>query len=180
MSDITSTSFGLIIAYFLPGMVGMYTLTFYSKYARTVFSTFLTSESNIGLFLLVCLFALTLGLILTVLRWLVYEKCLCKTKSCSISFKDFKSIGQDEKKLNAFRATVDEHYRYHQFFGSISIVSIPFMYGLITYNNLSKSALAFTVVFLLFFQIALIMAAIDAFNKYVDRSKSIMEVDQND
>lgn len=79
----------------------------------------MTLESNVGLFFLVGLAALTLGLLVTLFRWVLFEKWICK----EVSFKpeDFKNL-KGEPNLLAFRAVVDEHYRYHQFWGGMFLV----------------------------------------------------------
>ena len=61
MKDVTITSFGLIIAYLLPGFAGLYGLSFWSVHVSLIFSTFSTSASNIGLFLVVILASLIIG-----------------------------------------------------------------------------------------------------------------------
>src|SRR5437879_6585940 len=78
MKDITTTTFGLIIAYLLPGLSGLYTCSFWSPTIATQFDAFSKAESNAGLFFLVLLFALLVGLQLTAFRWVIFELLLCR------------------------------------------------------------------------------------------------------
>lgn len=124
VKDITVTSFGLVIAYFLPGLIGLYGLSFWSKTLRETFSTFLTSESNIGLFLIVLLASLAIGLTANGLRWLVFERIGFKKHRTQPSFHKALS---SEGKLAAYRVVIDETYRYHQWWGG-AIFVIPIGY----------------------------------------------------
>jgi hypothetical protein len=124
MKDVTSTSFGLLIAYLLPGLVALYAFSLWLNSIQSQFKVFLTAESNVGLFLLVVLAAITLGLQVTAPRWVLFELILFKLLFWLISKKqyrkhvlsseDFLILGV-RSKLEAFRAATDEYYRYHQF-----------------------------------------------------------------
>lgn len=61
LKDVTSTSFGYVIAFLLPGLAALYALGLWSAKIAGILSTFLTSNSNIGLFLLIIATALGLG-----------------------------------------------------------------------------------------------------------------------
>lgn len=124
LKDITVTSFGLIIAYILPGLIGLYGLSFWSKTLRETFQTFLTSESNIGLFLIVLLASLAIGLIANGLRWLTFEMVGFRKHRTQSSFHKALS---GERKLAAYRVVIDETYRYHQWWGGAFFV-IPVGY----------------------------------------------------
>lgn len=124
VKDVTVTSFGLIIAYLLPGLIGLYGLSFWSKTLQQTFSTFLTSESNIGLFLIVVLASLAIGLLANGLRWLFFEMVFFKKHRTQSSFHKALS---GERKLAAYRVVIDETYRYHQWWGGAAFV-IPIGY----------------------------------------------------
>jgi hypothetical protein len=126
MTDVSSTTFGLIIAFLLPGISALFTLSFWIESLRSMFNTFVTSESNVGLFLSVVLFAIALGLQVNVVRWLVFEQWICRKTELEQEW--FKSLS-DGPTLLAFRAAVDEHYRYHQFWGSMTVVLPLFLLG---------------------------------------------------
>jgi hypothetical protein len=173
MKDITSTSFGLVIAFLLPGLVGFLSLIYWSKTIKDIFTTFLSAESNVGLFLLVILIALIIGLIVTVLRWLIYEHF----RSDLLDAKDFAAIGSDEIKLAAFRAAVDEHYRYHQFWGGMTIVLPLFVIGWIinNWNTANFSKIIFISLLSILLEAVMAAAAVEAYKRYVSRARFIMK-----
>lgn len=144
MKDVTVTSFGLVIAYLLPGLIGLYGLSFWSKNFDKMFSTFLTSGSNLGLFLIVVLASLAIGLLANGLRWLLFEMCFCsKYRTASASHQALSGEG----KLAAYRLVIDETYRYHQWWGgTIMVIPVGFigwMWGSWQTSALSQKAWVF-------------------------------------
>jgi hypothetical protein len=175
MKDVTSTSFGLLIAFLLPGLVGFYSLTYWSTGVTNVFNTFLTASSNVGLFFLVISGGLVIGLQVTLIRWLVYERLLCK--SVQLKPSDFVKLGADESKLNAFRAAADEQYRYHQFWGGMSIVLPILFVGWFSDSLCALSWLGRSLAIAAFLLIELltIYGAKVGFELYVTRAKQILK-----
>jgi hypothetical protein len=121
MKDVTATSFGLAIAYLVPGLVGLYGLSFWDNRLRKTFDTFLTAESNIGLFFLVVFAALTAGLVAHGLRFVLFEK-LFPGPTDHLKDGGFGALS-DEGKREAFQAAVDQEFRYHQLWGGLFVVA---------------------------------------------------------
>ncbi|MCH8337498.1 MAG: hypothetical protein IH858_01455 [Chloroflexi bacterium] len=173
MKDVTSTPFGLLIAFLLPGIAGLYAISLWVETLSEVFATFTTAESNVGLFLLVVLFAIALSLQLNLVRWVMFEKLICRRNK--LDLEDFKQLG-DEHKLGAFRAVVDEHYRYHQFWGAISVV-LPFLlfrWGALYFADATLFAQVVFWISAISMEILTILAARTAYIFYVERATSIM------
>ena len=180
MKDISSTTFGFIIAYLLPGLLGFISLTFWSPRIKFFFDAFLSANSNIGLFLIVLLIALTIGLIAGVIQWLIFEELIFKklySKGDSLKPSDFKALGTDNAKLLAFRAAVDENYRYYQFYGGTTVIAPLFFCGLLhsEWDNLKIYAIIAWCLCFLLFEIIIGRAAIVAYNRYVKRAKFIIK-----
>jgi hypothetical protein len=173
VTDITSTSFGLIIAFLLPGLTGLVSLSFWSVSVLRIFQAFLTAESNVGLFLMVVLAALTMGLLITVVRWVLFECWFCRSERLLPA--DFTSLGRKDK-LEAFRAAVDEHYRYHQFWGGMTVALAMFYAGWLHSVPPALQCLTtlWSLVVFLGLEVLMVVAAKAAYRNYVARSKSIM------
>lgn len=170
MKDVGSTSFGLLIAYLLPGFAGMFAIGFYAPPVTTLFSQFLAAESNVGRFLLMILCSLVVGLEISLLRWLLFERFLCRKHKREKS--NYHSL-RDQAILAGFRAAVDENYRYHQFWGGMAIVT-PFIgYGLLVQQNTCPLRIAIIAVFATL-TVLNIAGASDAYKNYIDRSNKIM------
>jgi hypothetical protein len=171
VKDVTSTSFGLIIAYLLPGFCAFFALSFWWPQVADIFSKFLEAESNIGLFLFVIVCSLIAGLEISIFRWILFERWLCRKSQ--LDRTKFAHLGVDAK-LTAFRAAVDEHYRYHQFWGGMA-VAIPFIgLGLIKDVSAVCEQMGLGCGFLLV-EIVTIFAGCSAFQNYVDRATHILE-----
>lgn len=174
MKDVTSTSFGLLIAFLLPGLAGIYSSRFWSQRVDDILGTFETAESNVGLFFMVVLAAVAVSLQVTVFRWLIFERWLCRRDR--LSDKDFAQLGTNDKKLVPFRAAVDEHYRYHQFWGGMTVV-LPFLFAgwyLQTISGLPLLPKLTVVAVLLLMEVLTAIAAIYAFENYVTRARAIL------
>lgn len=189
-TDFTSTSFGLLIAYLLPGLTGLLSLMFWLDKVREIFDSFLKAETNIGLFILVILAALVMGLLLDMIRTIVFEnwrKRLVKRLECwPITKRWFKEKSmwleesdiaqlQTEAKLPVFRAVIDETYRYHQFWGGMSFALLLLYSSWIISScaDLSDRFIGLSVGFLVV-EVFTVYAAIDQYQNFVTYAQNIL------
>jgi hypothetical protein len=171
MKDITSTTFGYLIAYVLPGTFCLIGLGIIIEPIRKQLLIFSTEQSNISHFLLFLFCSIILSLELQALRFIIFEK-IKKNKIDTNLFDRLNNI----EKLTAFKAAVDEHYRYHQFWGGLLIPIIIFFYALIKKKMLvGLFALGIGLLFLFVILIVTYLAAYDSYEKYVERSKKILK-----
>jgi len=147
MKDVTSTSFGLLIAFLLPGFAGFCSLSFYSYQIRNTLDKFWEANSDVGAFLLVLLLSLIIGLLVTQIRWVMFEIGLCRNVHLDLASKAELRI---ETKFVAFRAAVDETYRYHQFFGGMAVVMPIFYIGWVRESWLALTRYKFGLTLVLF------------------------------
>ena len=129
--DVTSTSFGLVIAFLLPGVVALFSLSFWFDSAQRAFHTFLTANSNIGLFLFLLLGALALGLAVNAVRLGLYEILLGRIKKLygpRFAPQQLRGLAEQDRFV-AFRAAIDETYRYHQFYGGTTLAAPALFVG---------------------------------------------------
>lgn len=172
--DITSTSFGLLIAYLLPGLVTLFGLSYWLPDLRRLFETFLNGESNLGLFLLMALASIAASLQVTLIRWALFELFICRRNA--LTPDDFKTLGE-EGKFTAFRGAVDEHYRYHQFWGSM-VIALPVLFGGWAWRSRVFSHLWSGLLVLLIFLVLEALTALGAaraYINYVNRARTIMK-----
>ena len=175
LSNFTSTSFGYVMAFLLPGLAGIYATSYYSKAVRITLEKFNGTEAGVGLFLVIAMASLTVGLLLTAVRSAVYEKGICRRHA--LKPEDFEKLGADSSHLQAFRAVADEHYRYHQFWGSMTIVLPALLVGMANRNlsHFSCSKSFFLVCSALVLEGVTIWAAAESYKLYVRRAKAILE-----
>jgi heme A synthase len=175
LKDVTSTSFGYIVAFLLPGLAALYALSLWSAKTAEILRTFLTSNSNIGLFLLVTATALGFGLLVSVFRAFLFQNWLYRGYRLQPS--DFAQLST-EAKLTAYRAAIDETYRYHQFFGGITVV-LPFLYlgWLLRWNETNVWLKLLSVVLFIMIEYGIGKGAMVEYSTYVKRAKYILQKD---
>lgn len=171
IKDVSSTSFGYIIAFLLPGMMLLFGLgLWYPNLFPTLGLTKL--DASIGGSALFLLASLSAGLIITAPRWFIYEKLLChKTK---FDAGHFTGLSQSDK-MAAFKAVVDEHYRYHQFYGGASIALVPILLFLV-HTGYCHSRMLFwsAIISSVALETLLVYTSTDCWKKYVIRGNTIV------
>jgi hypothetical protein len=109
----------------------------------------------------------------------LYERILLRKSSLSPNF--FAGLIKEEA-VNAVRDTIDENLRYHQFYGSLSLLMPLFTPQIVTqtlkdsFNTEPLRVLSIVAVCLvcLVLEMIIVFAAVTAFCRYVNRSRSIM------
>lgn len=182
MKETTTRSFGLLIAYLLPGIACFCYVAIWWQPFKSLLEKFMVSKSDIGSFLFVMLIALLLGLILNAIRWVLYEKIFLKKHSLPPAY--FVTIIKDNSLL-AIHTAIDENFRYHQFYGNLSLIipfySITLVDHVLTTKNIELQTLWYFGVILglsllcIALEIIFIWAANESFLRYIERGTKIME-----
>jgi hypothetical protein len=170
VKDVSSTTFGFLIAYLLPGFAGLFAISFFAPPVQRLFSQFVEAESNVGRFLLVILCSLVVGLEVSVARWLLFEKWLCRKHKRDTS--KYRHLS-NQSKLSAFRAAVDENYRYHQFWGGMAVVTPFVAWGVVSLTS-GGPAYLLTGAFIAL-EVLNFVGGCSAYQNYVDSTQKILE-----
>ncbi len=173
MKDISSTTFGYVIAFLLPGLVSLYGLAFFSSRVEKILQPATTTDATIGPSFLLLLAALAAGLFQSAIRCFVFEKWVCRNRKLDPGM--FARLAAADR-LASFKAVVDEHYRYHQFYGGCFLALIVVFTGWLwnTYRTLNWRYLLLAVVVFVAFEILVYFTSTDAYCKYVDRGNTIV------
>lgn len=112
MHEDLAKAFSPLIAFVLPGLIGLYGLSFRLPVVRVWFGTAADKETTVGGFFFVLLASLAVGLLLSGLRCLVLDCCMPKRPTF-----DYSKRGSDqvERALADIRA---QHYAYYQFYAN--------------------------------------------------------------
>lgn len=132
----------------------MHSLSFYSYKIEKVFDVFLTLKSNVGLFLLVLLFSIALGLMLQIVRSLIFEGLVFRRHKNS-------SSKSNEDRVDYFNMIVDQQYRYHQFYGAMTVIIPLYFIGIVVSHSLTT----FAGIFILVLWVLTIYAAINTYKR---------------
>jgi hypothetical protein len=152
MKDLTSTSFGYLIAFLLPGMFGLYALSYWFPTVGALLQPVLKADASVGPSVVLLLIAVGMGLIITAVRYYLFEKLLCRKHKLPTGM--FARL-VDEGRLSSFKAVADEHYRYHQFYGGCAVALLMLFSGWLTGQSelschLTLVSMGFVVLELLF------------------------------
>jgi hypothetical protein len=171
LTSFTSTSFGYLIAYFPAGLVALLGMSYWVRSLHTVFAHFETSTADVGLFLLVSLLALTVTLILLLPRWLLFEEWLLGSeKPPPVTFSKL----SEEGKATAYLMAVEQHYRYHQFYGGMLFGSLFLFVGWASHTSMGSIQRTGAIIGFVIIELLLFLAARDSLSKYYDRGREIM------
>jgi hypothetical protein len=127
MKEVSGKNFGLLIAYVLPGFVGLWGV---SHFSQTVGSWLVASSSaagnaaTVGGFLYVTLASVGAGLTASTIRWAAIDRLHNLTGIKRPCWDDSRL----HERLEAFEALVENHYRYYQFYGNM-LVAMLFLFA---------------------------------------------------
>lgn len=114
MNEVSSSNFGLLIAYLLPGAVAVWAASTLSESLRAWLST-ASGLPTIGGFLYLTLASVGAGLTVSTIRWLLLDPVFHAT-GIPRPEQDFRKL---HHKLDAFELLVESHYRYYQFYANM-------------------------------------------------------------
>ena len=173
MEQVTSTTLGLLMAYLLPGLVVLYSLSFWSLRLREVFRSFLAAQ-QIGLFLLVLAASLIAGLLAGAVRWVGFE-FLFGSKCQHLEPAQFRQL-TTQTKFSAFSYIVDENFRFHQFWGAMVVVA-PFLCASLLkefWNYIHLLGILTGVITFLIMEFIIAIAAWKSYKRFVARARCIL------
>jgi hypothetical protein len=176
MKELTSTSWGYLIAFLLPGVFGLYALSYWFQQAGGLLQPILKADTTVGPSVVFLLVAVGVGLCLSAARYWALEKCaygLLGEKCLSDTLH--RSLKPDQFTL--LRAYAEEHYRYHQFYGGCCVAGLILFAGWWRGQWPFKGAFAWNTVYvslgLVVFELLLERSSYDAFKKYVEKCNAL-------
>jgi hypothetical protein len=169
MKDLTSTSFGYLIAFLLPGVFGLYAISYWSPSVEALLQPIYKADTTAGPSIVLLLIAVGMGVCVSAARWLVFEELLFRTKR----FTSDKYAGFNSAKLTLHKTFAEEHYRYHQFYGGCAICLLILFVGWSRQSWRCDWHTLWIVVGFVLFEALLVTAARDTFCKYTDRCRNI-------
>lgn len=170
---ISSDSFGLVIAFLLPGFICLWGLS----YSLPGLATWLAQSSGssvptVGGFFYSTLASLSLGLLISAIRWAIIDKIHEWTRVTAPNL-NFTKLNE-QTSLDAFQAAVEAHYRYYQYYAN-TLIGVIIGFPMYFFNTTERPsswlwmAFALTLGFLFF-------GSRDALGKYYDRTQQILGV----
>ena len=160
--EISDTTFGLFIAYLLPGLTAMYGLPYGIVGPEW---QALATNPNLAIpqLALILMTALAVGLTVSTVRWLVVDSFHHRTGVRSRNW-DFANL---ERNVTAFEFLIQIHYRYYKFYSNM-VVALVWAYANGGYALGWKGVVYPALVALFFF------GSRDSLRKYYDRAGRLL------
>lgn len=183
MKSVDNLDFSLIIGFLLPGFIALKGASYFSDMVNIWLSNYGAISQDIGNIVLVILASLCLGIIISGLRYIIIDRLMLKNinnKCLDLDFKKFSGKRED------FLFIVENHYRYHLFYGNtlIALIGAYVSRGIYflaykkycwqTQSSLIKEL--FILILFLILTLVLFLSSKDTFGKYADRATQILNV----
>ena len=125
MTAVTDKTFGLLIAYLLPGFICLWGVSHFSPTVQSWLGAATQDAPTLGGFLYVTVASIGAGLTASTVRWLLIDTLHHWTGIRAPSW-DFSKL---QRNVAAFQMLVEIHYRYYQFYGN-GFIAIIFAWTL--------------------------------------------------
>jgi len=174
MKEITDKNFGLIIAFLLPGFLLLWLMSL-SDIGNAEISAWLKSFSDpsVSGFLYVTLASLTLGLVISAIRWAVVDhllECSFRLFGKPLPKINFSKL-KDPDKFAAFQGVNENHYRYYQYYSNtLAAIVVGSLIYLARGKEMASHLTWVSVVVLI---LMLLAASADCLFKYHARASEI-------
>jgi len=122
MNQSLDRSFGILIAYILPGFLCLAGASYFSPTISGWMSVAPSTDPTVGGFLYVALGSLAAGLVISGFRWLLVDALLHATGLKQPDL-DFSKV---QDKFEAFQLAVEHNYRYYQFYSNAVLAAAFF------------------------------------------------------
>jgi hypothetical protein len=171
VNDVTDKNFGLIIAFLLPGFLCLWGLSLSFDELRPLLGTFSSEEApTFGGFLYSSLMSLSIGLLVSAVRWLIVDRIMHHTGVPEPRLNFAETSNSD--KCSAFLGLVENHYRYYQYYAN-SLVAVVTSFAVYTLRSPDSPSWRLWMLVLVV-SIALFCGSRDALAKYYKRSVQVL------
>jgi hypothetical protein len=164
--DVNERSFGLAIAYVIPGWILLVGMSYRWPAINTWLSGPVSSSPTIGGFLFATLASIGLGVFVSTTRWLTIEPLLHRT-GVRVCTPNFAKLTQTHEAISLL---IDGHYRYYQFHANLCVaLPVAAMFRWL-YHSFAVSEFVILLVLLGI----LLIGARDTLSKYYSRSRDVL------
>lgn len=171
VKDISATSFGYAIAFLLPGIFGLYALSFWFPQVTVLLQPILKADASVGPSFLFLVVAIGVGVCISGLRHFIFEKGLYRKNQLSSDIYQ----GMTPEQLAVHRGIAEEHYRYHQFYGGCAIALLVLFVGWYWNSHPTWPMIAYRSIGFALFLLLLERSSADSYYKCVEKSRKIVE-----
>ncbi len=170
MNEVNSKNFGLLIAYILPGLTTLWSVSYFSVTIRAWFAVTPGDPATVGGFLYVTLASIVAGLSVSTVRWVTIDTLHHWTGIRKPTW-DFSKV---QSNIGAYVVLVEHKYRYYQFYSNMVValvllfVSRRLQFGVLTTQIEWFDAVLFSLVIVFF------AASRDTLRQYYSRGNTML------
>ncbi len=171
MKEVSNQSFGLMVAYVLPGFLALWGMSCFSETVKSWLVVPAHVQPTVGGFLYLTLGSLYAGMTVSAIRWAVIDNLHHATGIPRPNWK-FSSL---QSALPAFSFLVENHYRYYQFYANclVSMVFVGLTVVLTGGPWTGQPCLLGTG--FVFIGVVFFAASRDTLRKYYERASQLLE-----
>ena len=172
--DQTSKSFGLVIAFLVPGFLGLWALSYFDSTAAKWLGTAAEKETTVGGFLFVLVASIGIGVFLSGARYFVFDKFLLKDLGGPPDLDDAK-----RKELEAsYQSIKADYYQFYQFYANTAVAVVLVFCAWWATKKPPSGEVAVIAGVALVVEVVLYLSARDSLNKYHRRTKKLLGLAQ--
>ena len=119
MQDVSSSNFGPLIAYLVPGATSLWGLSQFIPAVHAWFAATPADTPTISGFLYLTLASVTMGMTVTAIRWALVDS-LHRLTGLVPPNLDFSQLGGQ---VEAFNLLIEIHYRHYQFYANMFVAT---------------------------------------------------------
>ena len=178
MQDQLGKSFGLVIGFLVPGMIGLYGAALHVEMLRTWFHIAAGAQStSVGAVLLIVVASLGMGVFISNLRWLVLERWIWQRTPPDLPEVHRRRETQTEL---VYQNLVWQYYQFY-LFSANALFALVLLYGAWLVQELLATdrfrlGLALPAVLLVLVGYVLYVAAKDSLDRYNKRRTSVLQL----
>jgi hypothetical protein len=165
----TSNQFGLVVAYLLPGFIGLAGIAPFAPVIAAWLQPGTYSEASLGPPVYAILAALTIGMVVSCFRWLLIDHIHHWMGVPPPAWDD----NHLEDRIVAFNYVVENHYRYYQFFAN-TLIAVLFAYSVNRWTGTSPLLGIGTDIGMFILCAALFAGSRDSLTKYYARTSRLI------
>jgi hypothetical protein len=169
---ITTDSFGILIAYLIPGFVLLWGLGGSVPFFRNWLAVPMETAPTVGDFLYATVASVAAGLLLSAFRWAVLDRLYHATGIHAPRW-DFARLAEH---LPAFEGIVSNHYRFYQAYGNSLLALLIIAAATLFSNPTWRDLVSARSLVLLAVALLLVLASRDTLRKYYARATQLMQL----
>jgi hypothetical protein len=167
MKEVTDKNFGVMIAFWLPGFLLLWGLSYSSpEIAAWLAKSSAADAPTVGSFLYATLASLAFGMMVSAVRWLIVDHLLHHITGPARPTFDFGKL-KDKDAFAAFQGVVENHYRYYQYYSNTFIAIVV---AFVTYIFVGSQRPSISIwVAVIVVSLTLLLAGRDCLKNYYER-----------